>query len=69
MPNTFGCVCKLVCAGMFVNFFNKNILKVKKSQAQNKYTVEPRYPDTFRTRKKCRHKRSVAVTGVGETHV
>ena len=32
-------------------------------------TVEPRYPDTLRTRKKCRHKRSVAVTGVGETYV
>ena len=26
-------------------------------------TVEPRYPDTLRTRKKCRHMRSVAVTG------
>ena len=32
-------------------------------------TVEPRYPDTLRTRKKYRHKRSVAVTGVGETYV
>ena len=30
-------------------------------------TVEPRYPDTLRTRKKCRHKRSIAVIGVGET--
>ena len=32
-------------------------------------TVEPRYCDTLQTRKKYRHKRSVAVTGVGETHV
>ena len=31
--------------------------------------VEPRYHDTFRTRKKCRHRRSVAVTGVRETYV
>ena len=30
-------------------------------------TVEPRYPDTLWTRKKCRHKRSVVVTGAGET--
>ena len=28
-------------------------------------TDEPRYPVTLRTRKKCRHMRSVAVTGVG----
>ena len=34
-----------------------------------KSTVEPRYPDTLRTRKKCRQKRSVAVTGDGETCV
>ena len=32
-------------------------------------TVEPRYPDTLRTRENRRHKRSVAVTGVGETYV
>ena len=32
-------------------------------------TVEPRYPDTLQNRKKCRHKRSVEVTGVGETYV
>ena len=32
------------------------------------YTVESRYPDTLRTRKKFRHKRSVTVTGVGETY-
>ena len=31
-------------------------------------TVEPRYPDTLQTRKKCCHKRSVVVTGVGETN-
>ena len=31
--------------------------------------VEPRYPDTLRARKKCRHKRSVAVTRVKETYV
>ena len=34
-----------------------------------KYAVESRYPDTLRTRIKCRHMRSVAVTGVGETCV
>ena len=32
-------------------------------------TVEPRNPDSLRTRKMCRYKRSVAVTGVGETFV
>ena len=32
-------------------------------------TVKPRYPDILQTRKKCRHKWSVAVTRVGETYV
>ena len=32
-------------------------------------TVKPHYPDTLQTRKKCHHKRSVAVTGVGEIYV
>ena len=36
---------------------------------KKKNTVEPRYSDTLRTRKKCHHKRSVAITGVGETYV
>ena len=35
----------------------------------NYITVKPRYPDTLRTRKECRHKRSVEVTGVEETYV
>ena len=34
----------------------------------NYITVKPRYPDTLRTRKECRHKRSVEVTGVGKTY-
>ena len=36
-------------------------------QFANFNTVGPRYLDTLRTRKMCRPKRSVAVTGVGET--
>ena len=35
----------------------------------HRYTVEPRYPDTHRIRKKCRHKRNVVVTGDGETSI
>ena len=44
------------CKESYTEFFVKN-------------AVEPRYPDTLRTRKKCRHKRSVAATGVGEIYV
>ena len=32
-------------------------------------TVEPLNPDALRTRKKCHHKGSVALTGVRETYV
>ena len=35
----------------------------------NSYTVELHYPETLWTGKKGHHKRSVAVTGVGETYV
>ena len=39
------------------------------AEFNNINTVEPRYLDTLWTKKKCRHKRSVAAAGVGETYV